>query len=74
MSIPLFSDLKTNLKNRYISEHEVEALTGRKVQTLRNDRCKRRGFPYRKFGGQIRYYLPEILDIMEQHRIDPGRF
>jgi hypothetical protein len=59
---------------RYITEHEVEAITGRKVQTLRNDRHKGRGFPYRKFGRQVRYYLPEILTIMEQHRIDPGSF
>ena len=60
--------------HRYISEHEVEALTGRKVQTLRNDRHKGRGFPYRKFGRQVRYFLPEILEIMESHRIDPGSF
>ena len=60
--------------HRYISEREVEALTGRKVQTLRNDRHKGRGFPYRKFGRQVRYFLPEILEIMESHRIDPGSF
>jgi len=57
--------------HRYISEFEVEALTGRKVQTLRNDRHRGRGFPYRKYGRQVRYFLPEILAIMESHRIDP---
>jgi len=64
----LSSDSKSR---RYITEQEVAAITGRKVQTLRNDRHKRRGFPYRKFGKSVRYFLPEILAIMESHRIDP---
>jgi hypothetical protein len=61
-------DLKSQ---RYLTEQEVAALTGRAVQTLRNDRHRRRGFPYRKFGKSVRYFLPEILAIMESHRIDP---
>lgn len=59
---------------RYISEQEVSALTGRAVQTLRNDRNKARGFPYRKFGKSVRYYLPEILAIMESCRVEPEGF
>ncbi len=66
MSLPI--DLKSQ---RYLTEQEVAALTGRAVQTLRNDRHNRRGFPYRKFGKSVRYFLPEILAIMESHRIDP---
>jgi hypothetical protein len=57
---------------RYITEQEVSALTSRAVQTLRNDRHKGRGFPYRKFGKSVRYFLPEILAIMESHRIEPA--
>lgn len=64
----LSSDLKSN---RYITEQELSVLTGRAVQTLRNDRHRRRGFPYRKFGKSVRYFLPEILAIMESHRVDP---
>jgi hypothetical protein len=64
----LSNDLKSQ---RYLTEREVAALTGRAVQTLRNDRHRGRGFPYRKFNGQVRYSLPEILTIMEQHRIEP---
>jgi len=63
------SDLKSQ---RYITEQEVSALTGRAVQTLRNDRHKGCGFPYRKIGKSVRYYLPEILAIMESHRIEPA--
>jgi hypothetical protein len=68
MSSPTTSDPKTN---RYLTEKEVAELTGIPVQTLRNHRHWRRGFPYRKFGKSVRYFLPEILSIMEQHRIDP---
>ena len=64
----LSSDLQSQ---RYIKDVEVAALTGRGVQTLRNDRHLGRGFPYRKFGKSVRYYLPEILAIMESHRIEP---
>jgi hypothetical protein len=56
---------------RYITEQEAAALTGIKVQTLRNSRHRGVGFPYRKFGKSVRYFLPEILAIMEDHRIDP---
>ena len=65
--------LSTDLKSqRYLTEQEVAALTGRSVQTLRNDRHLGRGFPYRKmFSKSVRYFLPEILAIMEIHRIDP---
>ena len=62
------SDLKSQ---RYLKDVEVAALTGRAVQTLRNDRHLGRGFPYRKFGKSVRYFLPEILAIMESHRIEP---
>ena len=62
------SDLQSK---RYLKDVEVAALTGRGVQTLRNDRHLGRGFPYRKFGKSVRYYLPEILAIMEGHRIEP---
>ena len=59
---------------RYLTEKEVAELTGRAVQSLRNDRHMRKGFPYRKFGKSIRYSLPEIVAIMESHRVDPGSF
>ena len=68
MSSPTISDLKTN---RYLTEKEVAELTGIPVQTLRNHRHVRRGFPYRKFGKHVRYLLAEVLATMEQHRIDP---
>lgn len=56
---------------RYLTEQEVSKLTGRGLQTLRNDRHLGRGFPYSKLGKSVRYRLGEILDIMESCRIDP---
>jgi hypothetical protein len=55
---------------RYITEQEVSELTGRGLQTLRNDRHMGRGFPYTKLGRSVRYRLGEILDIMESRRIE----
>ncbi|MFZ5448167.1 MAG: helix-turn-helix transcriptional regulator [Thermodesulfobacteriota bacterium] len=56
---------------KYISEKEVSRITGRGLQTLRNDRCKGQGLPYRKFGRQVRYLESEVLEEMEARRIDP---
>jgi hypothetical protein len=58
---------------QYLTEKQVTELTGRAVQSLRNDRCHSRGFPYIKlFGHQIRYKLSDVLAAMEAHRIVPG--
>jgi hypothetical protein len=62
------SDLQ---QHRYLTEKEVAAITGRAVQTLRNDRHKGQGFAYIKFGRSIRYRLSDILAAMECHRIEP---
>lgn len=56
---------------RYLTEKEVAAITGRAVQTLRNDRYKGQGFAYIKFGRSIRYRLSDILATMDSHRIEP---
>lgn len=55
---------------KYIDEKEVSRITGRGLQTLRNDRCKGQGLPYRKFGRQVRYRLDEVIDVMEARRIE----
>lgn len=66
VSSPTISNL-----NRYATEKEVSELTGIPVQTLRNHRHWRKGFPYRKYGKAVRYYLPEVLSAMEACKIDP---
>jgi len=55
---------------RYLTEKEVWALTGRGLQTLRNDRSKGRGFPYIKIGRSVRYRLSDILAAMDSRRVE----
>jgi hypothetical protein len=54
---------------RFLNEYEVASLTGRAVQTLRNERFRKCGIRYSKVGRSIRYSLPDVLNFMEQHRI-----
>jgi hypothetical protein len=54
---------------RFLTDKQVETLTGIKRQTLANQRCRGVGLPYLKVGGSIRYALRDVLDFMEAHRI-----
>jgi hypothetical protein len=63
---------RVNPEQKFLNETEVSALIGRSVQTLRNDRCQRRGLPYVKYFRQIRYALSDVLAAMAAHRIMPG--
>ncbi|MBM4274352.1 MAG: helix-turn-helix domain-containing protein [Deltaproteobacteria bacterium] len=58
---------------RFVGEKEVSKITGRAVQTLRNDRAKRQGIPYSKLGRLVRYSLEDVLAYMEARkiRVDP---
>jgi predicted DNA-binding transcriptional regulator AlpA len=58
---------------RFVGEKEVSKITGRGVQTLRNDRAKRQGIPYSKLGRLVRYSLEDVLAYMEARkiRVDP---
>lgn len=54
---------------QYLTEIEVSRMTRIAVQTLRNNRFRRRGIPYRKVGRSIRYRLDEVVDFMEARKI-----
>jgi hypothetical protein len=56
---------------KYVSEKVVAEITGRAVQSLRNDRHLGRGLPYYRCGRRsIRYRLEEVLEYMEAGRIE----
>jgi hypothetical protein len=59
-------------KFKLLTEQQVSFLTGRAVQSLRNDRHVGKGFPYRKMGKSVIYALAEILAIIDRSRIEPG--
>jgi hypothetical protein len=56
--------------NQYLTEVEVSRMTHFSVQTLRNNRFKRRGIPYHKIGKSIRYKLVDVINIMDSGRIE----
>ncbi|PKN67862.1 MAG: transcriptional regulator [Deltaproteobacteria bacterium HGW-Deltaproteobacteria-15] len=60
-------------RGEYIPEREVESRTGIKVQTLRNWRHKGKGFSYVKIGRAVRYRWQDVLDYMEDRKVDPER-
>jgi hypothetical protein len=61
---------KELLEKPYLNEKEVAAITGRAVQTLRNDRFNRCGIPYYKISKRsIRYKGEDVKSFMESRRI-----
>jgi len=58
-----------SIETRYVDEREVSRITGRSLQTLRNDRFLRRGIPYCKIGRSVRYNSEEVLRFMEAHKV-----
>ena len=59
---------------KYINEKELSAMTGRALQTLRNDRFNGRGFPYIKLGKSVRYDQEVAIAIMEQSTVETSSF
>jgi hypothetical protein len=57
--------------DRWIEPPEVQEITGKKLQTLANERYRGAGIPYYKVGASVRYKLADVLSFMERHRIDP---
>lgn len=54
-----------------VDEYRAAEIVGKKVQTLRNYRHIRKGPPYIKTGRSVRYIVPDLLDYITKHRIDP---
>jgi hypothetical protein len=55
---------------QYINEKEVSKLTGRAVPTLRSDRHKGQGIPYRKLGRKVLYRIDEVVAYVESRKIE----
>ncbi len=54
---------------QWVNDLEASKIVGCAVQTLRNDRYKRRGIPYSKVGASVRYKLEDIEQFMESKKI-----
>jgi len=57
---------------RWVDEKEVSRITGIAVQTLRNWRFQRTGPAYSKVGRAVRYRLDDVLNFMEERRVNVG--
>ena len=58
---------------RYLEEKEISRRTSFKLQTLRNWRHLRKGFPYLKVGGKVLYDWDEVVAYLESKKIFPER-
>ncbi|MHA2231087.1 MAG: helix-turn-helix transcriptional regulator [Candidatus Hodarchaeales archaeon] len=54
---------------KFVNERVVADLTGRSVQTLRNDRYLRRGIPFIKMGRSVRYELADVMEYVRQNKV-----
>ena len=54
----------------YINEKQVSKLTSFALSTLRNGRSNNKLFPFYKVGRSVRYKLEDVINFMEQHRIE----
>ncbi|MEW6444372.1 MAG: helix-turn-helix domain-containing protein [bacterium] len=57
------------MKAQYLTEKQVSEMTGRALQTLRNERHLCRGIPYVKVGRSIRYSLEDVIGFMETRKV-----
>jgi len=65
--------MKNDQIPRVVDEHDAARIIGKKVQTMRNLRCQRKGPPYLKMGSSVRYLVPDLLSYLQKHRIDPEK-
>ncbi|MHA1212611.1 MAG: helix-turn-helix transcriptional regulator [Candidatus Heimdallarchaeota archaeon] len=57
--------------NELINEIQAAKYLCLSVQTIRNWRCQRKGPNYIKIHGRaIRYRVSDLLEFIEQHRVD----
>ena len=54
---------------KWLDELQVAWLTRRAVQSLRNDRVLKIGFPFAKFSRMVRYNRDDIERVMNAHKV-----
>ena len=55
--------------HQFINEVKVSDMTGISVATLRNHRWLGRGLPYHKFGRSVLYLEAEVLNYLDQLKV-----
>ncbi len=55
---------------RYLTEKQVSRLTSTPLRTLRNNRYLRKGLPFYKIGGSVKYSVKDIEEYMQSHKTE----
>ena len=64
---------KINKLQNYLSENQVSERLGVSVKLLRKHRWEGKGLPYVKFGARVLYAEPEVVEYLQEHRIETGK-
>ena len=57
------------METKFLTEKQVSEIIAVPLQTLRNNRFKRKGIRYIKIGRSIRYELSDVIAFMEAHKV-----
>ena len=64
---------KINKLQNYLNENQVSERLGVSVKLLRKHRWEGKGLPYVKFGSRVLYAEPEVVEYLQEHRIETGK-
>ena len=64
---------KINKLQNYLNENQVSERLGVSVNLLRKHRWEGKGLPYVKFGARVLYAEPEVVEYLQEHRIETGK-
>ena len=59
--------------HNYLNENQVAERLGVSVKLLRKHRWEGKGLPYVKFGARVLYAEPEVVEYLQEHRIETGK-
>jgi len=59
-----------SLSEKFITPHEVSIITGFSLSSLANQRSKKSGFPYYKYGRKIFYKESEVLSCLGANKVE----
>ncbi len=59
--------------HNYLNENQVAERLGVSVKLLRKHRWEGKGLPYLKFGARDLYAEPEVVEYLQEHRIETGK-
>ena len=59
--------------HNYLNENQVAERLGVSVKLLRKHRWESKGLPYVKFGARVLYAEPEVVEYLQEHRIETGK-